>query len=371
MEQKNFDLAVQLRHELHQHPELSNKETWTKQHLMDFLKTHTKLEVVDRGLWFYAAYHKDDNLPSIAFRADFDAIPVAEGCDVPYQSQFPGIAHKCGHDGHSASLAGLALEVDQFGADQNVYFVFQHAEETGDGAKDCAEVITEHNIGEIYAFHNMSGYPKDAVCVRNGTMNCASKGMVIHMDGVPAHASTPELGKNPAYAITKVVDAIPELTDPAKHKGLILCTVIQIDLGERAFGVSAYKGDLLLTIRAQYEDEMDVLQAGLEKIALEQAEQYGLKCGFSFYDEFPETANDPECADKIRAVSKELKLSIFEMEEPLRGSEDFGHYLKRTKGAIFYVGNGENYPPVHSVEFDFLDGEIAEVVEIFKSLITK
>ncbi len=149
MNEKNLELAVKLRHELHRNPELSNHETWTKRRLIDFLKTHTKLEIVDRGLWFYAVYRAGEGKRNIAFRADFDAIPMQESIDIPHASQNPGVSHKCGHDGHSAALAAFALEIDQLGADKNVFFLFQHAEETGDGAAQCAVFIKENGIHEI------------------------------------------------------------------------------------------------------------------------------------------------------------------------------------------------------------------------------
>ena len=84
MKQENYELAVELRHRLHAHPELSNEEKWTKATLMEFLRSHTKLEVVDKGSWFYAAYRAGGDKPGIAFRADFDAVPVEDLCDVPY-----------------------------------------------------------------------------------------------------------------------------------------------------------------------------------------------------------------------------------------------------------------------------------------------
>ena len=75
-------LAVELRHELHAHPELSNHESWTKEHLMDFLRRHTsRLKLVDRGRWFYAVWHAGAGKPSVAFRADFDAVPVEDVCE--------------------------------------------------------------------------------------------------------------------------------------------------------------------------------------------------------------------------------------------------------------------------------------------------
>jgi metal-dependent amidase/aminoacylase/carboxypeptidase family protein len=146
LEIKNLELTIKLRHELHQHPELSNHESWTKQHLINFLKANTKLEIIDKGLWFYAIYRRGHNKRSIAFRADFDAVPIEETLDMGYASKFPGVSHKCGHDGHAACLAGFALEIDQQGSDKNIFFLFQHSEETGDGAAQCSSFINENNI---------------------------------------------------------------------------------------------------------------------------------------------------------------------------------------------------------------------------------
>jgi amidohydrolase len=368
MDKKNLELAIQLRHELHQHPELSNQEVWTKQHLIDFLRTHTKLEIVDKGLWFYAIYRAGEDKKNIAFRADFDALPMQEKIDIPHASQFPGISHKCGHDGHSASLAGFALEIDQNGADKNIFFLFQHAEETGDGAAQCASFIKEQNIEEIFAYHNMSGLAFNSVNVIDGTAHCASKGMTIHMEGSPAHASQPEDGVNPAFAIAKIINAIPELTSLENNKGVVLCTVVQVDIGERAFGVSASKGDLLLTIRALYEEELDKLQKNLEDLAKDQADKYGLKVTFTYNDVFPETVNHKESSDKFRQVCEAKGIPLVEMKEAYRGSEDYGHYLKLTKGAMCYIGNGEDYPQVHTFEYDFRDDIIETAVELFKGL---
>lgn len=368
MEKKNFELAQQLRHELHAHPELSNEETWTKQHLMNFLKANTKLEIIDRNTWFYAVYRAVEGNNNIAFRADYDAVAIDEGIELPYGSKFSGKAHKCGHDGHAATLAGFSLEIDQKGADKNIFFLFQPAEETGDGAIQCIDLIKENKIDEIFGYHNLSGFPYKSVIVIDGTAQCASKGMIIHMEGAPAHASQPEDGKNPSFAIAKVIDAIPKFISPEKYNGLVLCTVVQVAVGNRAFGMSASNGDLLLTIRALYEEELNKLQKNLEEFAKAQAEAYGLKIGFSFTEEFPETVNHKESSDKIRKITREKGMQLFEMKEAWRASEDFGHYTKLIKGAYFYLGNGEDYPPAHTYNYDFRDELIKEGVELFKGL---
>ncbi|MFK2826599.1 amidohydrolase [Bacillus sp. B190/17] len=368
MEKKNLELAIQLRHELHAHPELSNHEVWTKQRLIDFLKEHTNLEIVDRGRWFYAVYHSKAGRRNVAFRADFDALPMEEMIDLPYGSKFPGVSHKCGHDGHSATLCGFALEIDQKGCENNVYFLFQHAEETGDGAAECSVFIKENNIDEIFGWHNMSGCQHKVVHVIDGTAQCASKGMTIYMEGAPAHASEPEKGINPAFAIPKVIDSIPAFTDSAVNKGVVLCSVVHVDIGAKAFGVNASKGALRMTIRALYEEELDRLQKNLEDLAKAEAEKLGLKVRFEYQDEFPETVNHKESTDKVRQVCKEKGLPIVEMSEAFRASEDFGHYTKIIKGSYCYIGNGEDYPHLHSYEYDFKDDLIETAVELFKGL---
>jgi len=367
-EKRNLELVKQLRHELHQHPELSNHENWTKNHLISFLKSHTNLKIADKGLWFYAIYHAGEDKKNIAFHADIDAIPMEESIDIPYASKFPGVAHKCGHDGHAATLAGFALEIYQNGSEKNIFFLFQHAEETGEGAEQCVSFIRENNIEEIFTYHNYSGMALKSVNVIDYISNYASKGMTIYMEGSPSHASEPENGKNPAYAIAKIIDTIPKIVEPENNRGMVLCTVIQIKLGERAFGISASRGELLLTIRALYEPELDKLQKSLEDIALAQGNKYGLKVSFSYNDIFPETANHKESSDKIRMACQKKGLELSEMTEAFRGSDDFGHYLKQTKGAICYIGNGENYPVVHTPDFDFNDEIIETAVELFKGI---
>ena len=369
LNKKNLELVIQLRHELHEHPELSYEEIWTRTRLKEFIKENTNLKIVDKGRWFYAVYEAGNDKPGIAFRADFDALPIDDICDLPYASKIPGKGHKCGHDGHSATLVGLALELEKYGADRNVYLLFQHAEETGQGAIECTPLITENKIEEIYAFHNTSGYPKYSVAMRKGTMNCASKGMTITMDGKSSHASLPEAGINPSFAIASIINAIPELIKPESCKGIVLCTIIQVDIGKLAFGTSAGHGKLRLTIRGQYEDEMNKLQHDLEKLSLKESEKWGLKCSFDYQDAFPETTNHPESVNKIIDICKNLNIPVIDMKEPQKGSEDFGHLLKLTKGAIFRISAGENSPPLHDSEYDFDDDLIEEAVEIFKALI--
>ena len=191
------------------------------------------------------------------------------------------------------------------------------------------------------------------------------------MIGKPSHASQPELGRNPAYAIAKLIDAIPEWTAPGKNRGEVLCTVIQVNVGERAFGISASEGELLLTIRAEFEEELDKLQENFEKLATEEAEKAKLKVSFEYNDVFPVTANHPESNVKVRETAVEKGFELNEMEKGHRGSEDYGWYTKETKGTIFWIGNGKDHPALHTFEYDFPDENIEIAVEMFKGLAAK
>ena len=359
-------LAVSLRHQLHAHPELSGQEQWTKACLMDFLRRHTQLEVVDQGNWFYARCPGKGS-GSVAFRADFDALPIQEDTPLPYRSQIPGVSHKCGHDGHSATLALLALTLKE--PPREVYLIFQCAEETGQGGEACARFLKERGVEEVYAFHNMSGYPLGAVCLRRGTMNCASRGMILHFEGTPAHASTPELGRSPALAVARLVEALPDLTRREDHKGLVLATVVQMDVGEPAFGMAAHRGALLLTLRADYEEELTALVAALEDLARREAEAWELSLSISYTDVFPANVNHDAAVRRVEKAAHRLGAPVVEMAAPMRASEDFGWYLRETPGAMFLLGNGEDHAPIHSADYDFPDVLLPQACALFTSLI--
>ena len=101
-----------------------------------------------------------------------------------------------------------------------------------------------------------------------------------------------------------MIDAIPRLNNPKINSDIVLCTIVQVDIGAKAFGVNASKGVLRMTIRALYEEEMGRLQQNLEDIAQTEAEKYGLKVSFDYQDQFPVTSNHKESSDKIRQVCK-------------------------------------------------------------------
>ena len=367
MNKDNLKKIVELRHELHTHPELSGREGWTKRRLMDFIKDNTTLAVVDCGSWFYAA-HYVAGTEAVAFRADMDALPIPEtGTGLPWASRCPGVSHKCGHDGHSAALCGLGLELESVPRPRSVYLIFQHAEETGQGGQICTALLRERSISEVYAFHNRSGYPEGSVVVRSGLCQCASKGLTVRMTGRRSHASEPEKGINPSFALTALVSHVESLLKEP-HQGLVLCTVVNISVGQKDFGISAGEGEVSMTLRADREAEMDALEAGIREEAARLAQANGLEVEFEVSDPFPATVSSAECVRRVETAAQGLQLPLLQMEAPWRASEDFGYYTREFPGAIFYIGSGETWPPLHTPEYDFNDAILETAVDMFLAL---
>lgn len=144
--------------------------------------------------------------------------------------------------------------------------------------------------------------------------------------------------------------------------------MIQINVGERAFGVSAGEGELLLTLRAEIEEELESLRNELEQMACREAKRYGLVCTVSYEDRFPETRNTPYCAEKALRAAKRAGIATKDLVEHFRASEDFGYFTQRVPGAMLYVGDGD-WPALHTPEFDFRDELIGDIVAVNLALL--
>lgn len=381
-----IEQIMELRKQLHRIPEHSMQEVKTKQMLMDFLKLHTALEIVDHGAWFYAVKRAYDRVttendktfdvsevaaeipeqmteykPPIAFRADMDAVCGKDGK--------PG--HFCGHDGHSSVLCGLGLYLDS-GKEplaQDVYLIFQPAEEIGKGAELCRSLIKEKHIGEIYGFHNIPGKPLGTVLVKDGTFACASTGLEIHMTGTPSHAAYPEAGRNPGYALARLLLQIEELTEHFNEtRGFVRMTLIGMELGSKNYGVAASDGYLRLTVRSEGEQVFHDYLAEIRKLAEVMAQKEDLELSIKEIERFPSTDNHTEQVQKIRACAASQQIPYIELPEPMHWSEDFGWYLQETKGAFFGIGDGEDYAQLHTEHFEFPDAILETVVTMFAGL---
>lgn len=370
MDSAFWDEIVSFRHELHEHPELSGHEMKTKERIASFLASHTSFELENHGSWLSAFLCPEgaDGAAPIAFRADMDALPIDETIGLAYGSCVPGVAHKCGHDGHVAALVAAACLMEQDPAIAHpVYLVFQPAEETGEGGRTCAEWLAGKGASEVYAFHNLSGHREGAVLVRDGMTQPASCGLTFAFEGKGAHADTPELGRSTAPALARLQLAAEKL-DKSKEGKLQFATTVGMTLGSHDFGISPGRGKVSFTLRAGEDEGLARMEEELGKEAHELAQRFGLSVSREKHDPFPATVNDWRAAEKVRASARELGFVQEKLPEPWRPSEDFGWYTKLTCGALFYVGNGETWPAPHDPAYDFNDRILPVAARMFVKL---
>ena len=358
MREENKIRAAQLRKELHAMAEVSMREENTRRHIKRFLREHTTLEVHAEDGWLWALHREESAAKTIAFRADFDAVATGENT----------AAHLCGHDGHAAALCGLALEMEGKKYGKNICLLFQHAEETGQGGRICAELIKKANIDEIYGCHSLPGYPYGEICLKKGSFACASRGLILKMQGTSAHAAYPENGKNPAPALCELAARLPDFTAAEAYGGMVMATLIGIRCGRKAFGMAASDGELYLTLRAHLNRDLQALEDKIITFCREKAQNGGFGFEYEHIDAFPGTENEDACVRKVEIAAGKAGYSLFSLPEPMRWSEDFGWYLMECPGAYFGIGAGENCPALHTPDFEYNDDLIENTVSMFENI---
>lgn len=366
---------IEIRHHLHQHPELSGKEVETQRFILSQLKechpTSIYSELGEGNHGIIAVWGDDKQAPTIAFRADIDALPIQEANLLPYGSTRKGVAHKCGHDGHTAILLALAQKLDEEQPSCNIMLLFQPAEETGYGAKAMVEsgIMQQYNIQAVYGVHNLPGYPKNTVLLKEGTFACASEGLLIRLQGRQTHASTPEMGINPALAVSEL---IPRLTqfNHCDNQFILLSTLVYTKIGEKAFGTSAGYAEIGITVRAHNDNTLQQVLRQIDSDCIEMAEKHHLGLSTSVFDPFGATINTPSAIQTLTEVCQSSERTTALLERPFRWSEDFCEYLRLYEGALFGIGAGESCKELHHPEYDFTDDIIAPTAQLFYQLAT-
>ena len=364
MNPNDLSKVTALRARLHACPELSGREDATLGALHDFLSENTTLALERRDGWLLATHWEGDGLSEIGLRADVDAIP-AEG--------EPGAArHGCGHDGHSAILCGVALAMEGRRLGRNLRLIFQGGEEDGTGARHICETWPElGGLRRVYGLHNLPGQPLGAVCWRRGCFACASAGLILRVQGRPAHAAYPEQGANPAPLLSRLVLALPGMVRAilAGDDRLLMATVVGLRLGGERFGLSASEGQLCLTLRGHRQADIDALAESVRRFAREGCDAEGMTCAFETRDAFPDTTSDGGALDEALARWARAGVATRALPEPMRWSEGFGWYLRRVPGAFFGVGAGEDCPGLHTGGYSFPDAVIPFAVDAFLALL--
>ena len=356
--EKALQQAKALRAQLHDMPEASGCETKTKQTLMAFLKANSDLELVDCGKWFYAAHRECDG-EGMALRAEMDAVTGVDGR--PW--------HGCGHDGHMAVMAALAASIRGKALGKNLFFLFQHAEETGAGGGECCALFEKEQIGGIFGFHNCPGFEAGHILLLPDTFACASKGLILFFRGKQSHAAYPENGKNPVFPMAAFFSHWAELTDPTQYRGLVLATPVGLQAGGRNFGVAAGSGEIDLTVRAWYDEDLDKLTGKVFTLAGELACQIGVIPEMREEDVFPATHNAAALYPLARQAAARAGLTVTIPPEPFRWSEDFGHYRKHCPAFFCGIGGGKDAAGLHTPDYQWNDAVTEAALRFFTALL--
>lgn len=365
---------TEFRQALHAQPDLSGNEAVTAQQIKDFLAHYEPDQIITNvgGNGLIAIFDGKVTGPTLVFRGDMDALPIPETVDLPYSSENNNISHKCGHDGHSTMVAGLAPLMANKRPDRGrVILLFQPAEETGKGAY---QVIQDENFlaqepDFIVGLHNIPGKPLGSIITKTGPFAVASKGMIINFQGSTAHAAEPEKGKNPAFAIADLIPAIQALNQSDQFHDFTLATIIHTNVGEIAFGTSPGNGILMLTLRSALDNDLDSLTHGIQDLVNQEAREQGLEYTISFEEIFPATTNPHDEVSTIKKAGSKLKLELADIDKPFRWSEDFGHYSQVAKSCFFGLGSGTKQPELHDNYYDFPDELIPYGTQMFYQIL--
>lgn len=366
---------VQLRRHLHANPEVSGEEFKTAETVYEYLKANidAKIHYPVGKTGLIVEYDSGNPGKSVMIRGDMDALPIQEVNDFPHRSKTQGVSHKCGHDGHTTILAGLARVLEENPIQKGkVYLLFQPAEENGEGA--AAMIADEKFEGlkfdEVYALHNLPGYPLHEVVVKEGPFTANVKSLILKLHGKTAHAAEPEHGVNPGLAIANMLLAAEKLThNVPEDDDFFLITPIYSTLGDTSYGISAGYGELHLTIRSWLPELMDkncdIYLSYIRKLC----EEAGIKLEESWTQVFEANINAPHTVRMVEKTAEQAGMKIQHRKTPFKWGEDFGLFTQRFPGTMFGIGSGEDCPALHNPDYDFPDELIGTGVRMFYGII--
>ena len=369
------DTFYQIRRELHQHPELSGHEARTARFVEDKLQAFHPTKVIRHvgGHGLLVEYFFSEDGPTVLFRADMDAVAVQEPDDIPHHSQTPGVAHKCGHDGHTTILLRFARMLSERPLPKGrVLLLFQPAEENGSGSKAVLDtkVLDYYKIDKAFALHNIPGYPASAVLCKEDSFTCAVVSVSITLTGKTSHAAEPQKGISPIPATLNIVDELLRWNNTdIQSDDYFLSTIVEIHVGEEAYGVSAGNSVIRATLRAKTDKLLHQHAQQLkELVATECKRTPDLQLEMEWLEPFSANENDPQSVGMIKNAALRNNLPYIELQTPFSWGEDFGLFTQQYKGAIFGLGSGENCAPLHSPQYDFPDEVIETGATLFYTI---
>jgi amidohydrolase len=376
--------AIEVRHRLHQIPELLFEEHKTAALI--------RLELDRLGLKYVAdvtnaptatiAWIGDQTKPCIALRADIDALPIEEKTGLPYASTHPGRMHACGHDGHTATLLGTAAALQSMAGELPVCvkFIWQPAEEGGGGGERLVEAgVLDGRIGPrvsaIFGLHGWPGIKVGTVASRPGVLLAATDQFKATFVGRGGHGAYPHFGRDPIVtaceAVLNLQQFVSRELDPT-DSAVVTVGIIRAGTATNVIPDRAVIEGTARTINPQTRRGIrDSIQRRCAGIAAAN----GCQLEFAWHDGYPATVNDPKMTDHVADVARKTlgKDCYLPVARPSMGGEDFAYYLQKVPGCFFLVGveplNTAQHPSLHTDTYDFTDDAIQVGMRMFCALI--
>jgi hippurate hydrolase len=349
-----------LRRSIHAEPEMGFQEFRTRE------KIAFALDPCGLAAWpplagtdFIAELAGKDAQRVICLRADTDALPLQEKSGAPHASRYPGVMHACGHDGHTAALAGAARTLSSLREHLpvSVRFIFQPCEEGLEGGLKLLREGALRDVEAAYSLHAWPELPCGVFSARAGPQFAIGGRIKITLYGRGAHGAKPEKGNNPIPPAARIVCRLFELHGKvsAEYGGVV--TVCSFRSGHTD---NVIPDTAVIEGTARYLEEKRTreIERAIEEIVAAETEGTGVVAETLFATRgIIPVLNTPDAVEKIRLLAgAHFPAGGFrESQKPSMGMEDFAFYLKGRKGAMFWLGMGEKSPPVHNPMFDFND----------------
>jgi len=348
---------VEVRRDLHRHPELSFREERTAGVVRDRLEALGLEPRGGVGVTGVVAEITSGDGPTIALRADMDALPIQEEGDHPYRSVVPGVMHACGHDAHTAMLLGAARLLRDARAGKamppgTVRLLFQPAEEAHDdqgrsGAVRMTQAGAMDGVDAVVGLHVGGHLPAGRLFVTRGTVMAGSETLQVTVRGVASHAAWPDRGVDAlalaAQGLVACQQAVSRRISPMEH-GVVSFGVME---GGTAPNVVAERVELHGTLRYFRDEVRDALVAAV-RASFEMLEHHGATVSVQVGPGYPPVVNDAGVTATLRSAFTELvgPLAVLPMAR-MMAAEDFAFLAREAPGCFFWLGAALPVPREH------------------------
>ena len=335
---------IDWRRDFHQYPELGFDEHRTSKIIGETLKEMGLAPQMNVGKTGVTADLSFGDGPTIALRADMDALPMQEASGLDFSSKHDGVMHACGHDGHMAMLLGAAKVLTQNGDSFNgtVRFIFQPAEEGAGGARYMIEDGCLDGVDEIYGIHVWNYQPVGEVGITDGPVLAAADMFEINIKGIGGHGAAPQGTVDAVVVTSHLVQALQTIV--SRNTNPLESTVVTIGTinGGHNFNIIADEVTLSGTARAYTEENRNLIKTRMAEIIDGVAKTFGAEISFDYEDGYPPTINHTDPVNKVLKAAERVVGEKAGMPYLSMGGEDFSYYLQKIPGCFFFVGSAPN-----------------------------